>query len=112
MIAGLIPIVHAAGESIENPVVGVEGVGTLANYIGTFWKFAYIIGGILLLIYLIIGAIQYLTAGADKEATAGAMRMMTNAFMGLVILAASFPIIKIVEIVLGINILQISWPTV
>ncbi|MFW6110141.1 MAG: hypothetical protein ACOC6Q_01825 [Patescibacteria group bacterium] len=105
-------IIYAAGETIENPLVGVEGVGALANYIGTFWTLAYIIGGILLLIYLIIGAIQYLTAGADKEATAGAMTMLTNAFMGLVILAISFPVIKVVEIVFGIDILQITWPTV
>ncbi len=102
----------AQGDSIDNPLVTVEGVSALANYIGTFWQAAYIVSGLLLLAYLIFGALRFMTAGGDEKGVTEAKAMITNAVIGLVILAASFPIIRMVEVVLGINILQITWPTV
>ena len=100
------------GGSITNPLVAVEGVTALANYIGSFWQTAYIIAGLLVLAYILYGGILFITASGDKDLVAKAQKIITNAIMGLVILAASYPIIKIIEIVFGINILQISWPTV
>ncbi len=96
---------------IHNPMVRVEGVTAIANYLGTFWQVAYTIAGIAVLIYFVVGAISWLTAGGDEERVEKAQKTISNAFIGLVILAASFPIIKIIEIVFGINILEITWPT-
>jgi len=112
MINLITAVMAAQGESIENPLVKVEGVPALANYIGTFWQTAYIVAGLLLLAYLIFGALRFMTASGDEKGVTAAKAMLTNAAIGLVILAASFPIIKMVEIILGINILQITWPTV
>ncbi len=98
--------------SIHNPMVSVEGITALSNYIGTFWQLAYIVTGIMVLIYLIYGAVRFITAAGNEELVEQAQKTMTNALIGLIILAASFPIIKIIETVFGINILQIQWPTV
>ena len=100
------------GGSIHNPLVAVEGVTALANYIGTFWQTAYIVAGLLVWGYLLFGGILYITASGDKEAVAKAQKIITNAIIGLVILAASYPVIKVIEVVFGISILQIRWPTV
>lgn len=96
---------------IYNPMVSVEGVTALANYLGTFWQVAYTIGGIFVLIFFTWGAILWLTAGGDEEKIEKAQKTISNALIGLVLLAASFPIIKIIEIVFGIDILNITWPT-
>ncbi|MEA2020223.1 MAG: pilin [Patescibacteria group bacterium] len=98
--------------AIHNPMVSVEGITALSNYIGTFWQLAYIATGIIVLFYLIYGAVRFITAAGNEERVEQAQKTMTNAFIGLIILAASFPIIKIIEVVFGINILQIQWPTV
>ena len=100
------------GSAIHNPLVAIEGVTALANYIGTFWQAAYIVGGLLVLAYFLYGGILFIIASGDKEAVAKAQKILTNAIIGLVILAASYPVIKIIEVVFGMNILQITWPTV
>jgi len=101
----------SARGNIYNPMVRVEGVTALANYLGTFWQVAYTIGGIMVLIFFTWGAISWLTAGGDEDQIQKAQKTISNALIGLVILAASFPIIKIIEVVFGINILNITWPT-
>ncbi len=108
------PKVSASGGGagdIHNPLVQVEGVTALSNYIGTFWQVAYTIAGIAVLIYFVVGAISWLTAGGNEERVEKAQKTLSNAFIGLIILAASFPVIKLIEIVFGINILEITWPT-
>lgn len=102
------------GSTIRNPVISdaLQSVTSLSNYLGTFWQLAYIVAGILVLVYLIMGAIKYIISGGDEKAVTSAKTMMTNAVIGLIILAASYPIIKIVEVVFGIHILEITWPTV
>ncbi len=98
--------------TIRNPMVRVEGITALANYLGTFWQLAYIATGIMVLIYLIYGAIRFISAAGNEEQIEQAQKTMANALIGLVILAASYPIIKVIEIVFGINILELQWPTV
>jgi hypothetical protein len=101
----------SARGDIFNPMVRVEGVTALSNYLGTFWQVAYTIGGIMVLIFFTWGAISWLTASGNEEQIEKAQKTLSNALIGLVILAASFPIIKVIEIVFGINILNITWPT-
>ncbi len=98
---------------IENPAVSpdLQGPSALATYVGTVWQAAYLVGGLLLLGFLIYGAIMWLTSAGDKMLLEKAQKTITNAVIGLLILAASLPIIKIIEHVLGISILELKWPT-
>ena len=65
---------------------------------------AAIIGaGILLLVYLVYGGVEWLTSGGDKAKLESARAKLTNALIGVAIIAASFAIWKIVLTFFGID---------
>lgn len=67
---------------------------------------------LLVLVFLIIGAFQWITSGGDKEAVGKARSRITAALIGLLILALAFVIIRVVGQVLGIpNILEFKFPS-
>lgn len=72
--------------------------------INTIVSFLTVIAGLAFFIYFMIGAISWLTAGGDSGKVDKAKSMMTNAAIGLIIIAAAFAITWIVGKVLGINI--------
>ncbi len=55
---------------------------------------AFSIAAVMVVIYLLSGAFQYLTSGGDKEAIDAARKKMTHAFVGFLILMMSFLAIK------------------
>lgn len=69
---------------------------------------ALIIGIVIFLFILLIGAIQWITSGGDKAGIESARGKITNAFIGIIILLAVFVLIKLVEDFFGINILTID----
>ncbi|EKE06406.1 MAG: hypothetical protein ACD_19C00014G0020 [uncultured bacterium] len=54
------------------------------------------LGGIVLFLMLLSGGFKYLTSGGDDKAVAGAKATLTYAIGGLVMLAGSFLILKII----------------
>lgn len=67
--------------------------------------------GFILLVMLIRGGYQYVTAGGDKESIQKATKSMTTALVGTVILLSIFAIITAVEILFGINLRSPTFPT-
>ena len=59
-------------------------------------QIAIMVAGLLCLIYLIWGGIEWLTSGGAKEGVAAAKARMTAAFIGMIIILASWAIIQIV----------------
>ena len=59
--------------------------------------------GLIFFIVLLIGGLRYLTAGGDEKATMAARQTLTNAFIGLVIVVASFLIAQIMFAVFGLD---------
>lgn len=64
----------------------------------------------LVLVFLIIGAFKWITSGGDKDAVGNARKMITNALIGLVILALAFVIVQVIGRILGTNLLQFQFP--
>ncbi len=64
-----------------------------------------IIGGLMFILYFVLGGIQWLTSSGDREGVEKAKHQMTNAVIGLIIVVASYSIAFIVGTVLGIEIL-------
>lgn len=54
------------------------------------------LGGIVLFLMLLSGGFKYLTSGGDPKATESAQKTLTYAIGGLVMLAGSFLILKII----------------
>ena len=50
-------------------------------------------------------------AGGEKGKIEEARGKITQGLIGLAILAASYVIIKFIETAIGLNLLNISWPT-
>ena len=100
-------ITNDALGSLSNKSAG-EG---LAFYIASLWKTAVLIGGLAFLVFLVWGAIEWITAAGDKNDIEKARHKITNALVGLVILVGSYAIVLLVENILGINLLQPQFPT-
>lgn len=72
---------------------GYQDIGTLlSSLMGVFLTIA----GLALLLYLGYGGMQWLTAGGDKQAVEKARQVITNALIGLAIVAASWAVYKLV----------------
>lgn len=88
------------GDEIKTPKGFAKDIGSLINAI---LNFIMIIGAVLVLLYLILGGIEWITSGGDKTKTEGAMNKITSAVIGLIILAASFAILTLVLNFLGFS---------
>ena len=81
---------------------------TLNSFVSAVLPNIYIIAGIILFIYLLIGGIGFIKS-AGQENTEGlkkAQQTITTALVGFLIIFASYWIIQLIEIVTGLNILK------
>ncbi len=105
---------------ITNPVLPTNLGGTgstaeggtiigqlISNIVGLLLIFAFA----LTLLYLIMGGLQWITAGGDKASLETARNKITNAVVGLLIVAAAYAIFTLVGQFLGINVTNIQIPS-
>jgi hypothetical protein len=109
----LVPLAHAA---ITNSAVpGGDNPASspkqFAVTIATLWQTIILVGGLTFLLYFLLGGVTWITAGGDKGKIEEARGKITQGLVGLAVLAASYVIIKFIETAIGMNILNISWPT-
>ena len=90
-----------AGNCVEdengdiNPTAGSEipeNFWTLDSIITLIFNTIITISGVIFLIMLLIGGIQYLTGAGNEETTGKAKKMMIDAIVGLIIVLASWAI--------------------
>lgn len=79
--------------------------------IATLWQTLIIVGGLAFILYFLWGGLQWIMAGGDKSKIEEARGKITQGLIGLAILAASFVIIKFLQSAIGIELLNIVWPT-
>jgi len=108
-----------AQEGIYNPALphtwGKGGAELIAELIGNIVNLAFMVGGLILLIMIIVSGIQWMLAGGDKQAVASAQGRLTSAVIGFIILASTYAIVSLIAHVLNIEFLKqmvITWPTV
>jgi len=106
-------LVHAAitNSAIPGGNNPAESPKQFAITIATLWQTIILVGGLAFLLYFLMGGITWITAGGDKGKIDEARSKITQGLVGLAILAASYVIIKFIETAIGMNILNISWPT-
>lgn len=66
------------------------------------------LGGIVLLIMLFLGGFRLLTSGGDPKSTEAAKKTITYAIGGVVLLAGSFLILRIISDITGVDITQFT----
>lgn len=79
--------------------------------IATLWQTIIIVGGLAFILYFLQGGLAWIMAGGDKGKLEEAKGKITQGLTGLAVLAASYVIIKFIEMAIGMNLLNISWPT-
>ncbi len=80
-----------------------EGETIFGNLITGLISLAIVVGVIAALIFLILGAIRWITSSGDKNQLQQAQQTITSAVIGLIILAAVFAIMVVVSTFLGLG---------
>lgn len=107
-LAAIIPNGGGESKGIYNPALNAlvgrgEGVDILNLFLGNIIALLLIVGVIVAFIFIIIGAIQWMTAGNDKAKMESARGKVVSAVVGLVILFAVFAIMKLIGAFFGIE---------
>ncbi len=85
---------------------GVEHNQQFANIIGSLLSAVMVIALILVLLYLVWGAIGWITAGGDSSKVNEARNKMVQAVIGIIVLAATLAIFSFVQYFLGVEALK------
>lgn len=88
-------------ESKGLPGIGVKNIG---DVITTTLPYIYMMAAVALLIFLVSGGLQLMTAKGDPKAIQGAQGKITNALLGFIIVIVSIVIVRFIGELLGINI--------
>lgn len=108
----LTPFANAAEQGlvdIQTPATAGNffGFTCIANLISNVVSAAFTIGALMFFVFLVMGGIEWITAGGDKAKVENAQKRISNALIGLVIIAASWAIYTLVLDFLGIDLKDI-----
>jgi hypothetical protein len=99
---------------IRNPVLDTAGSGPgepiLGNLISAVLGFIVVIGFIVAFLYLILGAMNWISSAGDKSKLETARIQITQALVGLIILVAVWGIMRVVGSFLGIGFPTLVFP--
>ncbi len=103
----------AQAQPIGNPALGdrlqtLSGLQFFQKLLPAMVGLGFVIGSLIFVFVMIVGAIQWITSGGDKAALDAAKGKITNALVGLIILFSIIAIIKLIESFFGISILTID----
>ena len=88
--------------SIESSAAGIE------NVISIVIGFLTVVGGILFLVWLIIGTFTWITAEGKPEKMEKARNHITQAITGLIILVGAYAITALISTLLGLDFLNFA----
>lgn len=100
-----------AREANTQGLPGGDAVSAEAGFsqlLADFLGIAMTVGGIMLLIYLVWGAIEWITAGGDSGKVTNARNRITQGILGLIVLAATTTLFAVVQEFLGVCIIDIG----
>lgn len=93
-------------ESVQKTDVGSSLPTSSSGMIATLVNAAILVGALLLLLYLLWGAIQWLTSSGDKGNVEGARNKIVQALIGFALLVFAYTIYIFVLNLLGVNLGQ------
>jgi len=105
--AGNLGLIQGMGGFLPDLTKQGEGVGsTLEKVMSMLLAFFTILGGLMFIIFFLLGALSWLSAAGKQEQLQKAQNQITNALIGLVIVVASYTAFFIVGKILGLNLLN------
>jgi len=105
--------VQAAEITIEVPKPKGFNITDIGKLISSAIQLLLIAAGIIAVLYLLLGGIQWITSGGDKAGVDAARQKILQAVIGLVIVFTVWALIRVLEGFLGICIIScpITIPT-
>ncbi len=85
---------------------GVKGDNLLTVIVTNAITIIFTIGAVLLIFFLLWGAIDWIMSAGDKEKAGNARKKITSALIGLVIMALTYVIVRLLGGIFGFNVLQ------
>lgn len=95
---------------IGSGVTDFFGFKCITEFVFNMVDVAIIISGIALLVYLVWGGVEWIISGGDKAKVQSAQSRLTNALIGVTIVAASYAIWKLALTFFGIDAPNICSP--
>jgi len=110
---------HTLLADLTNPVLPAsigagdytKGGSILGLLVSNITALLFIFAFCLTLLYLLMGGLQWITSGGDKGQMETARNKITNAMVGLVIVAAAYAIFILVGQFLGVDIKALRIPS-
>ena len=90
---------------------GIENL-TIGSIVAGAIRLILVIAALVFFFILVIGGIRWIASGGDKTQTENARNQITAALVGLVIVFAAWAIVQLINTFFGINIFELSIPTV
>ena len=112
-MTNLIPIIYAAATptgqevNIGAEVTGFFGYTCIGPLVSNAVAVAFIVAAIAFFVFLVMGGIEWLTSGGDKTKIQEAQKRISNAIIGLAIVATSFAVYTIVLQFFGVDLSQL-----
>jgi len=93
------------GKIIPPPQVIGLGVGAagISRVLSNIIIIIFVVASILFVFMVVISALQWIVSGGDKEAVAKARSRLTYAIIGIVLLALSFLILRVIGQITGFS---------
>lgn len=111
LIAQIEPIQNRAiPENLSNYESARSGA-TFAFYLVYLWRTLIFIGGLMVIVYFIMGAFEWITANGEASKITSARNKMTGAIAGFIVLSALFVMLEMIGNLFGLNLLNPSIPT-
>jgi hypothetical protein len=90
---------------ITNPVIGTLGddsekanTGAISTrYFVVIWRAIIFVGGLSVLLYLVWGAVEWISAGGDSGKIQKARDKMTQGVVGMIVLVGTFVIAQLIS---------------
>lgn len=84
---------------------------TIPGVVSGLIRLTLVIVALVFFAILIWGGARWITSKGDKTEVENARNQITNALIGLAIIFVAWAIIKLIEVLFGINILQLEIPS-
>jgi len=89
----------------SNTKFGSQNLGTIGSLVSLFLNFAFVLSGLILLFYFIMGGIGMISSAgqSDPQKAEQSKKTITSALIGFVIVFTSYWIVKLIGQLLGIS---------
>ncbi|MEK7097886.1 MAG: hypothetical protein AAB906_03500 [Patescibacteria group bacterium] len=84
----------------------------ISVFLANFIRMLFIVSAIWSFVMLLLGGFEYITAGGEKDKVGNATKRITNALIGIIILLCGYSIFRLINLIFGINLLNLEVPII